>query len=157
MTFTRQKIGAEKLPFSKVDQVGVIVRDMDKAIEYYEALGIGPFKSLDVTAIDRKVYGKPADDVKNLVRVAQMGQVEFELVQPVSGESVQKKSLKDRGEGIDHLGFFVDNIDEEVANLVKKGFKVISSGKLVGGGGFAFLDTDKVGGVFFELIQRPLN
>ncbi len=33
----------EQLPFSKVDQIGVIVRDIDKAVEYYQSLGIGPF------------------------------------------------------------------------------------------------------------------
>jgi len=145
----------ENLPYMKVDQVGVIVRDMDRAVEYYQALGIGPFESLNVVPADRKVYGKPADDVKNLARVAQMGQLQFELIQPVSGESVQKEFLESKGEGINHLGFFVDDIDKEVAKLVEKGFKVISNGKFVGGGGFAYFDTDKVGGVQFELIQWP--
>jgi len=145
----------ENLPYTKVDQVGVIVRDLDRAVEYYQALGIGPFESLNVVPTDRKVYGKPADDVKNLARVAQMGQLQFELIQPVSGESVQKESLDTKGEGISHLGFFVDDIDKEVAKLVGQGFKVISNGKFVGGGGFAYFDTDKVGGVQFELIQWP--
>ena len=89
-----EKSGVEKLPFSKVAHVGVIVRDMDKAVEYYQALGIGPFESLNVTAVDRKVYGKPADNVKDKLRIAQMGRVQFELVQPVSGDSVPKKFLE---------------------------------------------------------------
>jgi 4-hydroxyphenylpyruvate dioxygenase-like putative hemolysin len=145
----------DKLPFSQADQVGVIVRDMDKAIEHYQSLGIGPFESLNVTSIDRKVYGKPAPDVKNLSRVAQMGQLQFELLQPVSGESIQKEFLEKCGEGINHLGFFVDDLDKEVAKLIAKGFEVISSGKFVGGGGFAYFNTDKVGGVMSELIQWP--
>jgi len=148
-----EKTGAEKLPLSKVDQVGIIVRDMDEAVEYYQSLGIGPFESPNIIPTERRVYGKPADDVKNKVKVAQAGRVQFELVQPVSGESVQKEFLETKGEGINHLGFFVDDIDKEVAKLVGKGFKVISSGKFVGGGGFAYFDTAKVGGVIFELIQ----
>ena len=152
-----EKIGIEESPFSKVAQIGVIVRDMDKAIEYYQSLGIGPFEPLKTTSTDRKAYGKPAPDVKNLVRVTQMGQVQFELVQPVSGESVQKEFLEGRGEGINHLGFLVDDLDKEVAKLVEKGFKVTSSVKFVGGGGVAYLDTDRVGGVMFELIQWPLH
>jgi len=150
-----EKIGIEESPFSKVAQIGVIVRDMDKAIEYYQSLGIGPFEPLKTTSTDRKAYGKPAPEVKNLVRVAQMGQVQFELVQPVSGESVQKEFLESRGEGINHLGFLVDDLDNEVAKLVEKGFKVTNSVKFIGGGGVAYLDTDKVGGVMFELIQWP--
>ena len=31
----------ERLPFSKIDQVGIVVKDMEKAIEYYQSLGIG--------------------------------------------------------------------------------------------------------------------
>ena len=149
------KTRTEKLPFSKIDQVGVMVRDMDKALDYYQSLGIGPFEGSDATAINRVVYGKPADDVKNLARMAKMGQVQFELLQPISGQSVQREFLDRHGEGINHLGFFVDDLDKEVAKLEKKGFKVISSGKYVDGGGFAYFDTDKVGGVLFELVQWP--
>ncbi len=145
----------EKLPFSRVDQIGVLVRDMDKAVEYYESLGMGPFESLNVKATDRKVYGKPADDVKNLAKVARRGRLHFELIQPISGQSVQKEFLERHGEGINHLGFFVDDIEKEKAKLEKKGFKAISEGKFVGGGGFAYFDTHKVGGVMFELIQWP--
>ena len=146
----------EKSPFSQIDQVGVVVRDMDKAMEHYSSLGIGPFETLKLSRFDRRVYGKPmGDDHKNLLRVAQMGNVELELIQPVSGDSVQRQFLEKRGEGINHLGFFVDDIEKEVAKLVKSGFKVINSVKYVGGGGVAYLDTDRIGGVCFELIQRP--
>ena len=118
---------AEKSPFANACQVGVIVRDMDEAVEYYQSLGIGPFRSSTTAHLvtDRKVYGKPADDVKNTARLAQiMGQLDLELVQPVSGESIQKEFLETRGEGINHLGFLVDDIEKETAKLVEKGFKV---------------------------------
>ncbi len=150
-----EKSSTEKLPFSKVDQVGVIVEDMERAVEHFQALGIGPFKPLNVVFTDRKVYGKPADNVRHLIRVARMGQIEFELLQPASGKSVQREFLESKGEGINHLGFFVDDIEREMASLVEKGFKLISNGKFVGGGGFAYFDTDKVGGVMFELVQWP--
>ena len=153
-----EKSGVEKSPFSKVCQVGVIVKDVDKAVEYYQALGIGLFESSKTAHLvtDRKVYGKPADDVKNKARLAQMmGQLYLELVQPVSGESIQKEFLEIKGEGINHLGFFVDDLKKETAKMVEKGFKVISSTRYAGGGGIAYFDTDKVGGVIFELIQPP--
>jgi len=148
-----EKPGTQRSPFSEVYQVGVIVRDMDQAVEYYQALGIGPFEPSRSILTDRRVYGKPADDVRNRVMSAQMGQVQFELIQPVSGKSVQMGFLEKHGEGINHLAFIVDNLDQEVARLAEKGFKVISSGKRVGGGGFVYLDTDKVGGIIFELVE----
>ncbi len=146
----------EKSPFSKADQVGLIVRDIDKAVQYYESLGIGPFEPMKgPPPFDRKVYGKPAEGIKNKVMVAQMGSVQLELVQPVSGKSVQMEFLESRGEGISHLGFFVGHLDKAVPKLVEKGFKVILGGRFAGGGGFAYFDTDKVGGVIFELVQWP--
>lgn len=150
-----EKSEAQKSSSLQIDQVGVVVRDIDKAVEYYSSFGIGPFESLNVNITEREVYGKPADDVKNIVKVAQMGRVDLELVQPAAGESIQKEFLERHGEGINHLGFFVDDLDQEVAKLVEKGFKVIMSAKFIGGGGFAYLDTEKVGGVQFELIQWP--
>jgi len=150
-----EKSEAQKSSSLQIGQVGVVVRDIDKAVEYYSSFGIGPFEPLNASIIEREVYGKPAEDVKNIVKVAQVGKVDLELVQPAAGESIQKEFLERHGEGINHLGFFVDDLDQEVAKLVEKGFKVIMSGKFIGGGGFAYLDTDKVGGVQFELIQWP--
>jgi methylmalonyl-CoA epimerase len=149
------KSEADKLPFSRIDQVGVMVRDMDEAIKYYESLGIGPFKPLNITAIDRVVYSKTAEDVHNLTRVAELGAIQFELLQPLSGESVQKEFLEKHGEGINHIAFFVDDIEAETAKLEAKGFEAISKGRFAEGGGFAYFDTDRVGGVMFELIQWP--
>ena len=145
----------EKSPFSKIDQIGVIVKDLDRAVEYYSSLGIGPFQPLDLTRIKRSVYGKPAKGIRNRSKVAQIGSVQLELLQPVSGESVQKEFLEKRGEGVNHLGFLVDDLEREVNRLTARGFSVISSVRYSGGGGVAYLDTDRIGGVIFELIQWP--
>ena len=145
----------EKSPFSKIDHVGVIVNDVNKVVEYYQSLGIGPFERLNLNVVEMKVWGKPAEDVKLKVRVAQMGQVQFELIQPIAGESPQMEFLQTKGEGISHLGFFVDDIDKEVAKLVEKGFKITFSAKFLPSGGAAYFETDKIGGITLELIQFP--
>ena len=150
-----EKVGVEKSLFSKVDHVGIIVRDIDKAIEHYQSLGIGPFRPFNIAYTERKMRGKPAGDVKNIVRVAQMGQIQLELIQPVEGESLPKEFLETKGEGISHIGFSVDDVDKERAKLEEKGFTVIYSSRFQNGGGAAHFDTDKVGGVIFELIQMP--
>ena len=150
-----EKKTKEKSPFSQIDQVGVIVRDLDRAVKYYSSLGIGPFESLDLARTERTVYGKPAEGIRNRSRVARMGSVQFELLQPVSGDSVQKEFLEKRGEGINHLGFLVDDLEKEVDRLTARGFTVISSVRYSDGGGVAYFDTDRIGGVLFELIQWP--
>ena len=139
----------------KLDHVGVVVKDLQEAIKFYEVLGIGPFvANPSERATNRKIRGKPAENVKVKGACAQMGPIQFELMQPVEGESVQKEFMQRRVEGINHISFLVDDIDGKVAELEAKGFKVISSGKVPPKGAFAYMDTDKIGGICFALELR---
>lgn len=140
---------------SRFHHIGVVVRNIDKAVEYYQALGIGPFEPSNLVHIDRRIYGKPVTDVKLIAKGITLGPIGFELVQPVSGETPQKEFLESRGEGINHIAFIVDDIEEAISIMVEAGFKVVSSAKNEGGGGVAFFDTDKVGGVQIELEELP--
>ena len=141
---------------SKFHHICVIVKDMKQAVEYYEALGIGPFESSNLVHIDRKLYGKPTPTgVKFIVKATNLGPIGIELIQPVSGDTPQKKFLESRGEGIHHIAFIVNDIEEAISIMVEAGFKVISSSKNEGGGGMAFFDTDKVGGIAIELEELP--
>jgi methylmalonyl-CoA/ethylmalonyl-CoA epimerase len=148
---------SDSSPFAAVCQIGMVVRNMDAALEFFRALGLGPFESSSDPApiVDRVVHGRPAPDVKNRISTTRMGAIELELVQPLSGESVQKEFLDKQGEGINHLGFYVEDLAAETAKLVGKGFRVVSSGRTTSGGAFAYFGTDRVGGILFELMQRP--
>ena len=147
--------GKEESPFSKFDHVGVVVRDINKAIEYYKSLGIGPFGPVTTPVAEKKFYGKPTEDYGVELRLARLGQIHIELLQPVKGASPAMGFLEKRGEGINHICFAVDDVEKEAAKLVEKGFEVISSVKFQNGGGNVYLDTGKVGGVLIELLQQP--
>jgi methylmalonyl-CoA epimerase len=141
---------------SRFHHISVIVKDLDRAVEYYEALGMGPFEPSNMVHIDRKLYGKPTpSDIKNVVKATNLGPIGIELLQPVSGESPQKKFLESHGEGIHHIAFIVDDIKEATAIMTEAGFEVVSSSNNQGGGGMAFFDADKVGGVQIELEELP--
>ena len=145
-----------QLPFSKMFQIGVIVRDMDAAMAYYASLGIGPFEERrGPGATERTLYGQPAGDIQLRVSTAPMGPVQLELIQPVGGRSVQADFLATHGEGINHLGFIVRDCQAAVRTLREQGFQVVTGGKIPGGGEFAYIDTDRTGGVVFELVQPP--
>lgn len=151
------KTGNGDSPFSRLYHVGVVVRDMEKAVNYYRSLGIEPFEPVwggGVTAAEARFRGQPYSG-KNILKSAPFGGIEIELCQPVAGESPGKEFLESKGEGINHLGFLVDDLDKELDKLVKKGFEVIFRIKYKQGGGCAYLNTGKVGGVLFELIQPP--
>jgi len=142
----------------KFHHVSVVVRDMNKAAEYYKPLGIGPFPPfigpLGPTPLTEKmVSGKPADYEVD-IRLAEggVGQLQFELIEPIKGETPVKEFLEKKGEGIHHLAFIVDDLDKETAKMAEKGFRVTQSGKTPDAR-WAYFDTDGVGGVVIELIQ----
>ena len=145
------------LPFSKVDQIGIVVRNMAKAIEHYQSLGIGLFEPLKLDIATREMWGKPVtpDSMINKVSLATMDLVQYELIEPVFGNSLFSEFLETKGEGIHHLGFFVTDIDKEIVKLKEKGFKIIWRMRFKGGGGSVYFDTDRVGGIILEFIQWP--
>ena len=93
--------------------------------------------------------------MKNIVSLAWMDSVQYELIKPVFGNSLFSEFLETRGEGIHHLGFFVADIDKEIAKLEEKGFKIIWRIRFKNGGGSVYFDTDRVGGITLEFIQWP--
>ncbi len=150
-------MGAKKSVFSTVDHIGVVVSNMDKAIEYYQSLGIGQFEHYKLSYTERKQRGKPieADQMKVRAAYVKIGPIHLELVEPVKGESVWMEHLKSKGEGVNHLCFLVDDVDKEAAELKKKGLEIIYESKYPNGGGAVYLNTDSIGGLLIELIERP--
>jgi len=141
----------------KLRNIVVVVRDIDKTIEYYQSLGIATFEPeilLNGSDCDYKVNGKTPDPMaKFRIRFGQIGSLRLELVQPVEGESPPKDLLNRSGDGIYFIAFSVDDLDKETDKLAKRGMKVIFSGKTQNNA-FAGFDTVKVGNVCIELVQK---
>jgi catechol 2,3-dioxygenase-like lactoylglutathione lyase family enzyme len=143
----------------KFHHVSVAVRDMQKAIEFYQSLDIGPFPPLlgpegKVPLTGKTLWGKPAEYELDL-RHAEggVGDLVFEVVQPLEGETPIKEFLEKKGEGIHHIAFFVDDLEKETAKMAEKGFTITQSGE-TSTVKWAYFDTDKVGGVCIELMQK---
>jgi len=144
--------GKGKVVLPPVNQVGIVVKDLEKTIQFHSlTLGIGPFKIREFKLEGAMLRGKPTN-VKMRVALAQAGQVQIELIQVLDGESLHTEFLRDKGEGLHHLGFIVDDIDNKLAQLAKQGIKPVFNVDLPGVSA-AYLDSDKIGGVIIELIQ----
>lgn len=142
----------------ELQHVVIVVRDIDKAVEYYQSLNLGTFRAevmLDSGSCeDFKAYGKTPDTiVKARTRTTQVGPLEYEFVQHLEGEDIYKESLDSRGESVIDIAFTVDDLDKETAALVEKGAPVILSEKPQSGGAFAYFDTREVGNIMVKLIQ----
>ncbi len=135
---------------------GIAVRDIDKAVEYYESLDIAAFEAeamLDSSSLENvESMGKT---VKARTRTAQVGPVAFEFAQPVEGDAIYGESLECRGEGISDMSFTVDDLEEETASLVRKGVPVVLRGKPQSGPEFAYFDTREFSGnIMVRLMQN---
>ncbi|MDK1024856.1 MAG: VOC family protein [Gammaproteobacteria bacterium] len=145
----------------KLHHVGIPVRDLDKSLEDYQALDMATFQPeflIDSSKIaEYLVYGKTPDPiVKTRGVMGQLGPLGVELLQPVEGETVHKELLESTGEGIGHVAYTVDDLEEETAKLVEQGFPVILSIKHADQTtrGAVYLDTrSKFSNIIIELIQ----
>lgn len=135
-------------------QVAVVVRDLDAAAAFYEKFGIGPFEEgPSGSTIEREVYGEDSPDAEVRGRIAKMGNIELELLQPLAGRTVQGDHLDQHGEGVVHICGYTDDLERDIAEMAKLGHEVISYGALSDGGKFAYFDTRQVGGLILELFQ----
>lgn len=137
--------------------VGVVVRDMEKTIKYLSQLGIGPFgmpggPQIVEVPFKGELHGRPAE-WKVKISMARLGDTKLELLQPSGGESALQEFLDNHGEGLHHLGYTSDDLDRDIDTLVKQGVGVLTIGKAARGG-FAYFETDIVGGIVTEIRQR---
>ncbi len=128
----------------RIDHIGIAVPNLQEAIETYEALG------LEVAGIEEVEQQK--------VRVAFLpcGDSEIELLESTSPDGPIAKFIEKKGPGIQHIALRVDNIENAIANMQEKGWKMIDETPRYGAGGasIAFAHPKSCGGVLLELSQR---
>ena len=130
-----------------IDQISYAVKDIDKTVEAWSRLyGIGSWTYRENGGVDAK--GRPW---KIRMGFAYVGPLQIELVQCTQGRIFQSRFLDVWGEGVHHIGFYVDDVDAEVKNLVSQGVKLFIHDP----GHFAYLDAGGTGGAIVELMQRP--
>ena len=149
--------GSDKLKVPKLGQVGIVVRDIDETIRYYrEAFGIGPWAVFEGEPVECVEKGERIT-FKGRMAMAQTGRVELELIQILEGRSFHSDFLEEQGEGIHHIGFFVNDFDERLAAVKEAGIGILHQGFLKQMGltiKYAYLDTTAIGGVIIELIEQ---
>ncbi|MFH0809330.1 MAG: VOC family protein [Pseudomonadota bacterium] len=136
-------------------QIGIVVKSVDETIKYLsEKFGFGPFETLNVDFPTATYHGKTAG-YRGRRGFFNMGPIQIELIELVDGKTIHADFLNEHGEGLHHLGFLVEDLEESEKNAGAAGFKVTQGFSRADGMGFAYIDSDKVGGIIFELIKRP--
>lgn len=148
-----------KLELPPVSHIGVVVRDMDKAVKYYSSMfGIKPFTVYEFIP-EKHWFMEEPSPLKLLMGKAMWGDIELELLQPLEGRSLHKDFLETHGEGLQHLGFHVPNYDEMFDKFREAGFRPLMrcdtyvetyKGHLKA----CYFDTRSAGGIIFEIYRR---
>jgi len=121
-----------KVKCKGINQIAIVVKDLESvAKNYWDILGIGPwaiYKWEAPLVYDRKYHGRIVW-AREKIALAQVGDVQLELVQPVEGPSIYRDWLDEVGEGLHHINFLVDDVDEAVEMLAMEGFPSMQSGR----------------------------
>jgi len=129
----------------KVDHIGIAVNAIDKGKEFWqETLGL-EFEGLE-TVSEQKVT----------TAFFPVGESEVELLESTAPDGPVAGFLAKKGEGIHHVAFRVENLEDALAELKEKGVRLIDQTPRKGAGGakIAFLHPKATNGVLVELCER---
>ena len=132
------------MKLKKIDHIGILVKDLKKAIIFYkDKLGI------DVESIESN------DEFKVRVAFLPIGEVMIELVEPVKGSPIDKL-IDEKGEGLHHIAVEVDDIRKSLKELNELKVPLADMEPRMGAEGalVAFLDAVAANNVPIELKEK---
>lgn len=132
---------------NKVEHIGIAVKDLETAGSLYEKL------------LNTTIY-KTEEVATENVKTAflQTGPNKIELLEALSADSAIAKFIEQKGEGIHHVAFEVDDIVAEMARLKSEGFILLSDEPKPGADNklVCFVHPKSAGGVLIELCQEQI-
>jgi len=127
----------------QIDHLGIAVRSLDAALEFYEKQ-VGFQVSLRETVASEKVN----------VAMLPAGGPRIELLEASEPDSVIAKFIEKRGEGLHHVAVKVPDLASSVERLKQAGARLLNDPRPGAGGHlYVFVHPSSAGGVLLELIQ----
>ncbi|WP_335872672.1 methylmalonyl-CoA epimerase [Bacillus sp. 2205SS5-2] len=130
----------------RVDHLGIAVPSIDEALPLYtEVFGLPLLKIEEV----------PSENVR--VAFIDGGTIKLELLEPLSPDSAIAGFLEKKGQGIHHIAFEVENIEQRIFEMKEKGIEMIHHDPKLGAGGaqVAFMHPKSTQKVLTELCEKP--
>ncbi len=140
--------------FTETLQVAIVVHDLEAAMRtYVHDYGIGPWAVYEFNGDNVRnmtANGRPLESAWRLA-LARVGQVHWELIQPLDDRSTYAEFLAEKGEGVHHIGVAVPSFDRAIAAVSEAGREVVLGGEY-NGVTFAYLPTGGDLGVITEIF-----
>lgn len=129
----------------KVDHIGIAVNNLEETLSFYTDV-------LGLECSDTEIV----EDQKVKVAFLPVGDTEVELLESTSPDGPIARYIEKNGEGIQHIAFKVENIEEAIEYMKAKGLRMIDEAPRYGAGGaqIAFVHPKSSHRVLVELTQR---
>jgi methylmalonyl-CoA/ethylmalonyl-CoA epimerase len=128
----------------KIDHLGIAVKNLDEAVEYYE-------KVLGLRCEGRE------EVASQKIRTAffDVGGVHIELLEPTSEDSPVAKFMEKNGPGVHHVAFASDDVQAQLNHAKEHGVRLINEAPVPGAGGkrIGFLHPKSTLGVLTEFCM----
>jgi methylmalonyl-CoA/ethylmalonyl-CoA epimerase len=133
------------MELKKVDHIGIAVESLDSSLEFWKdmlGLSFGPPETVEEQRV-KAVMGE-------------VGETHIELLEALDEKSPIAGFINKRGQGIHHIAFRVDDIDQALACLKAAGARLIDETPRLGAGGkrIAFVHPKTSSGVLLELCEE---
>lgn len=134
------------MDLKKIDHIGIAVKDIESAKRFYEG-SLGLKVDHEETFKEMKIA---------FVRV---GNVNLELIESTTEEGVIARFITKRGEGVHHIAYEVEDVDEALDKLKAKGVRLLDEKPRLGAHGkhVAFLHPQSSFGVLSELVSKKYD
>jgi len=129
----------------KIEHIGIAVKDLGASNELFKKLfGQEHYK---IEAVESEGVS---------TSFFMLGETKIELLQATNAESSIAKFIEKKGEGIHHIAYAVDNVEEEMTRLKGEGFELINKEPKDGADNkrICFLHPKSTNGVLVELCQE---
>jgi methylmalonyl-CoA/ethylmalonyl-CoA epimerase len=139
--------------FTRIDHVGVAVRDLEQSISWYES-------TFGLTVVTRETHeDQGVNEAMLIVADAPAGGSYVQLLEPTREDSPVGKFLAAKGPGVHHIGYGVEDVEQALADISGTGVRLVDSRPRHGsmGASIAFLHPKDTGGVLTELVQAATD
>jgi len=135
------------MKISHIEHIGIAVKSLEEAIPFYEqVLGL-------------KCYAiEEVKDQKVKTAFFKVGQTKIELLEATDPEGPIGKFIATRGEGVHHMAYAVENLEDCLKEVEAKGIRLIDQKPRKGAEGLqiAFLHPKSTASVLTEFCENIL-
>lgn len=133
------------MDLSRIEHIGIAVKNLEESINLYENI------------FGLKCYAvEEVKDQKARTAFFQVGETKIELLETTEPDGPIGKFIEKRGEGVHHIAFAIEDINQSLKEIETKGIQLIDKEARAGAENFniAFLHPKSTNGVLIELCKK---